>query len=114
MKRLLFGLIITCIPFSAVSGTATGKIVNLLVHKQGGNGAGVFMFEMDGSRAGAPACSTIANGKAWAMSLEQESGRAMYSLVLAAYSSGKTITVNGSNTCDSWGDREEPIYIRGL
>lgn len=93
------------------AGTASGKIKNLLVHTDAGNGQGMFMFTIIGQRDGVPACSTVNNGKDWALSLEKESGRAIYSLLLTAQSQGKEVFVLGRGNCNSWGDREEPHYI---
>ncbi|GLX80544.1 hypothetical protein tinsulaeT_38840 [Thalassotalea insulae] len=91
---------------SAHGGSAEGKVVSIIAHSDGGNGHGVFMFVLDGERSDVPTCSTDAGGKAWAQSLEKESGRAMYSLVLSAQAQNKTIKIIGYGNCDTWGDRE--------
>ncbi len=111
MKKVLFLLLMILVPTIAHSGTASGKLTQVLAHTGGGNGAGVFMFLMDGERTDPPICSTVAGGKAWALSLEKESGRAMYALALSAAAQGKSVFVYGAGNCDSWGDREQPIYM---
>jgi hypothetical protein len=111
MKKFILVLGLLLLPSLTVAGEAKGKITQVLAHTYGGNGAGVFMFVLDGVRSNIPDCSTIAGGKAWAMSLENESGRAMYALALTAYSQGKIVYVHGDGTCSSWGDRENPVYM---
>lgn len=36
-----------------------------------------------------------------------EAGKQQYSMVLAAFTSGKTIKISGSNTCTRWRDGED-------
>ncbi|GLS27786.1 hypothetical protein [Marinibactrum halimedae] len=109
--RFLVSIAILLISNSSIAGTASGQVTEIIAHTDGGNGHGVFMFYIEGQRDNTPPCSTVGGGKAWAMSLEKESGRAMYSLLLSAQAQGKTVSVFGRGNCDSWGDREEPHYI---
>ena len=87
-------------------------MTEILVQSNEGNGHGVFMFYIAGERREVPACSTVRGGRSWAMSLEKEFGRAMYSLLLSAQSQGKDVYIHGRGHCSSWGDREEPQYIQ--
>lgn len=96
---------------SALPGSITGKVSSVLAHSDGGNGHGVFMFMVEGSKEGNPSCSTVADGNSWAMSLEKEFGRSMYALVLAAHAQGKSVFVEGRGHCNTWSNREEPHYI---
>ncbi|WP_370977850.1 hypothetical protein [Agaribacterium sp. ZY112] len=57
-----------------------------------------------------PSCATDTHGR-FAASLETEAGRAIYSMVLAAQASEKTLEIYGTNTCIG-GALEEIDYIR--
>ena len=107
----LFILILLFASTSSMAGTASGKVTKILSHTDGGNGHGVFLFTIDGQRDNAPACSISDEKKTWALSLEKESGRAIYSLLLSAQAQGKSISVVGRGNCNSWGDSEEPRYV---
>lgn len=109
MRKLLISLLVLSLP--SFAGGANGHITQILSHTDQGNGQGVFMFVLDGVRSDAPECSVANGGKAWAMSLENESGRAMYSLILSAQAQGRKIEVIGRGHCNVWGDREEPRYV---
>ncbi|MES9957655.1 MAG: hypothetical protein ABW086_11430 [Sedimenticola sp.] len=95
----------------AMAGTSNGYVTSVLVTTDGGNGHGVAMFNIDGQRDNPPSCGSIHGGKSWAISLEHESGRGIYSLILSAHSQKRRVYVNGRGNCNSWGDREEPKYV---
>lgn len=96
---------------SSWAGSSTGEISRIYVHvsstSQGSN-AGVVMFAA-GTHLNKPGCSTV--GDEWAFSLENEHGRAMYSLLLTAAAMKKSVTVEGEGACNGWSDRESPSFI---
>ncbi|MDW6002756.1 hypothetical protein [Vibrio mangrovi] len=109
MKKSTFlGILLgSLLSFTASAGTGTGKITQVIVHRDD-SGHGVVMFRTEGNSEKAP-CSTITNE--WAFSLSNELGKAMYSLVLAAQAQGKPVTVKGMHQCNDWSDRESPLYV---
>ncbi len=96
---------------SANAGSASGKVLRLYVHAQGGNGEGVAMFKVENRVSAPDDCGGFDGGTEWAISLEKEAGRAMYALLLSAESRGVPVKVYGFDDCDDWGDRERPKYI---
>lgn len=85
------------------AGASEGLVKNPLV-----NEANVFMFSA-GTHQNAPACATQTLAT-WAISLNNPAGQNMMSLVLTAHAQGKRLHVQGTNYCNSWGDREQPLY----
>jgi hypothetical protein len=110
MKNIIIIALLLTLSHAVIAGTASGNVERILVHSSGGNGQGVAMFIME-NNANKPACSTAANGRAWAFSLENESGKAMYSLLLTAQAQQKSISVKGADNCAAWSDREKATYI---
>ncbi|MEX2964506.1 hypothetical protein [Microbulbifer sp. TYP-18] len=108
MRSIIFLLFATVSCFT-IAGTGSGKIINIYAHEKG-DGTGVIFFETENNTNKA-ACSAN-GGKEWAFRVDTDQGKAMYSLLLAAASTGRNITVNGKGDCDDWGDRERPKYIR--
>ena len=56
-----------------------------------------------------PSCSN--QGLDWALSLTTNTGRAQYSLLLAAAAQKKSVSITGFHDCRAWGDREAPYFI---
>ena len=102
MKILLLTLLLIT-PCLGIAGESAGQITHVMVHT--GN---VVMFSA-GVHSNKPSCSTV--GDHWALSLNDETGRAMYSMLLLAAATGKEVSVTGKNNCDAWGDRESVLYM---
>lgn len=109
MKALRVLLAIASVLFTswAVAGTGGGKILQIMVHHGGANGQGIVIFttEFNSSK---PTCS---NATDWAISLNNEYGKALFALLLSAQAQQKSINVLGSGDCADWGDRERPLYV---
>lgn len=86
------------------AGTSTGLVVNPGVI----NANSVFIFGT-GTINGAPSC-VGANTNKWAIDISTAGGRATMAIVLNAYSLGKTVFVQGTNTCSVWADRESVAF----
>lgn len=54
-----------------------------------------------------PACATVAE---FAINLDNSGGQGQYSLLLAAYLNGASVTIIGAENCDTWSDRETIKY----
>ncbi|MFB2659814.1 hypothetical protein [Shewanella mangrovisoli] len=60
-----------------------------------------------GERSDMPAC-TQGHYKYWMIKDENTTyGKSQFSMVLAAYLSGKKVTIIGSGACNRWGDGED-------
>ena len=92
----------TVASFSVNASTQTGKVTKIYVRASDG----LTYFVLDSAApSDKPACATKAY---WMIKDENsEAGKKQYSMLLAARSSGKTVTVYGSDTCTRWGDGED-------
>jgi hypothetical protein len=95
-------LCLLCIS-SAYAGDSKGKVAHLMVHR-----GDVVMFSA-GQHSNKPSCSKV--GEHWALSLKTEDGKSMYALLLSAAAQGNVVGVLGDNTCNAWGDREQPLHM---
>jgi len=115
MKRFLSAVLGGVVLLGAVAGaeagnSASGTVTQIIITNAGGTGnLGVGLFTLTGSKVSAPACNTI--GNRWAIDLGASGGKAAYAAVLAAYLSGKTLSVNGTGDCGIWGDTESALYV---
>ncbi len=96
MKKILLLLFITLVPSLSKAGTQTGIITQILAHDDGGGNERV-EIELDGS-SDIDWCSSV---EQWAFVLDSELAKAQFSMLLAAYASGKSITINSdpAKTC---------------
>lgn len=100
----LFSMLTLC--FKAVAGRGSGHITRIYAHEKNG-GAGVIMFHVENHTNPPAECP----GLEWAFDVNNDQGKAMYALLLAAASQGKPIVVKGAGDCSAWGDRERPSWI---
>ena len=87
---------------NASAGSSEGQVTYLAVLFSD------VIFFSAGVPTGKPACATTDQ---WAIPLNTESGRAMYSLLIAAQIAGKTVQVSGAGHCNAYHAREQPVYI---
>lgn len=110
--KLLSSVLLALITCGTIAGESTGTISKIFIAKENstvGSTSGAVMFSA-GPHTNKPACSNV--GDDWAIPLETEAGRAMYSLLLTASTTGKSIHVSGTGSCGGWPDREEPNSIQ--
>ena len=105
MKKYLWSGLLFMAAARVLAGSSEGLVTMPLSHNSGN---GYFMFSA-GPHINKPACSTA--GDAWAVDVSTAAGRGIQSTILAAFSMGKTLHVEGRNVCDAWGDRETPSYV---
>ena len=110
MKTLQLVLVLAVVSTFTKAGTGDGKVSQITAHSENGNGEGVVMFQTE-VNSNKPACSSAFNGSHWTFSLEKESGKAMYSLLLTAYAQQKSVSVVGYDNCNIWPDRESVRYL---
>ena len=83
-------------------GSSVGSVSPLYVQ---GNKA----FFTAGTHNEKPACSTV--GDEWAIDISSESGKAVYAMLLTAYSLNSEVIVYGTGKCTVWIDREDVNYM---
>lgn len=90
------------IPQTALSGTSTGTVRTVIVN------ASNFLFFEAGTISNRASCGGSSNQ--WAVNINSTNGKSLFTLVLFAKSTGRSITVVGTGACNSWGDREDALY----
>jgi hypothetical protein len=104
-KAIAVWLLIVAASSALANGASVGVVTVPLVLSD----SGVFMF-MAGTPSGQPSCERIPS-QPWVLNVKTDGGKATYSMLLVAYSQGKTVTVYGNGLCDVWGDRETVTAI---
>ena len=111
MRKLAFLSMIALAPCSAHSGTLSGTITDIFYFMPAPT---IVFISIAGQISGAPACAT---GYLHQMTLDlsNPTGKAIYANLLALMltNPSKVVTLNGSNTCDQYGDRESVQYFFG-
>ena len=103
MKNIiLFIFVILCA--KAFAGTQTGKVKDILVRDDG-----LHYFYLEGAGTGKPDCAI--NGYWMIKDENSASGKAQFSMLLAAQASGRPVYVKGKNTCTRWPDGEDVSLI---
>ena len=107
MKKLYACVLLTLSAINnANAGDGHGKVQEINVHNNS-SGHGVVMFKLE-HNSNKASCS---NQNEWAITLEKSFGQSVLSTLLVAQSQGKDVRVRGEGHCNSWGDREQPLYV---
>ncbi|WP_038194734.1 hypothetical protein [Vibrio nigripulchritudo] len=104
-RMFLFVLIL--LPFSSMAGNGGKGKITLIEF----NANGVILFRHTGARTDVPACVGNNFRNRWAIDAKTDAGKAQLSGILTAYSTGKDVTVIGTNSCSLWGDTETVRYF---
>ncbi len=105
MRKNLICMILILVAQDIYAGAATGKVLWLRVRASDN----LHYFKVDGDHNSRPTCAT---STAWAIKDENSAaGKTQISILLAAWASGRPITVNGDNKCSRWGDIEDANEI---
>jgi hypothetical protein len=115
MKNLFLNLLVAITTFAtpilALASSSNGLILNPMTPAS----QSVAMFGVGAPSALSgvrPACGSATPAwTQWVIDLRTPGGRAAYATVLLAFSLGKTVAVEGTGTCDVWGDRESVNYL---
>jgi len=103
MKHLLFTLLLSLLSFPL---WAAGTLNYLDVNQ------GVVYFSTEQAKtATSPTCVDAAQAEKWALSLESDNGRAMYSILLTAMATGMEIGVETSSDCNAATGFERPLRV---
>lgn len=100
MKNFVF-LILVLLSNYAFAGNQSGKIT-MLYARAGDN---LHLVMLSGPKSNLPACATAGY---WLIKDENSTaGKSQFSQLLAAQLAGKTVVIEGSNTCNRWSDGED-------
>lgn len=103
MKKLVIFALLYTASQACFAGTGGGAVAMIIVQTSN------VVFFTTASHSGKPACSTAGND--WALSLSSDTGKAQYALLLSATAQGKAVSIQGTNDCSAWGDRETPQQL---
>jgi len=76
----------------------------------GSPGIGMFVLLGGGPKADKPLCNTYQ--ERWVINSASPAARYQHAVLLAAVTSGKTVTVWGTGQCDLWSDSETVMDVR--
>jgi hypothetical protein len=94
----------------AIAGTVTGKVAVLTTRASDG----LQIVEIQGTSSNRPACAARFS---YFMIRDEKSdtGKTQYAMLMAAFLSGKSVRIDGANTCSRWSDGEDiesVIYVQ--
>ena len=100
MKKIFFVSLLATSLNCHSAGSQTGIIKYIQVRASDG----LVYFALKGTKVNSPPCAT---NHYWMIQDENsEAGKKQFSMLLAAATSGITISVEGTNDCSRWGDGE--------
>ena len=88
-------------PAAASAGNITGKIASL--HARASDG--LIWVEISGTATGQPSCVT--HSYFIIKSETSDIGKSQYAMLISAFLSGASVTIQGANTCTRWYDGED-------
>ena len=103
--RLIY-LLLLLLPVVASAGSGSGLVELEAVGEWNGM---QLVFFFTSTHANKPSCNIY--HQRWVLDLASERGKAQYSLLLAAQSSGKQVKVEGSGQCDVWYNSETVHWV---
>ena len=107
--RFLLAFCLVLCPAVAFSGDGEGLVEIEYVGNYNGTDK-VFFFTS--THVARPACNTF--GGRWVLDISTDIGKAQYSLLLAAQTSGKRVRVSGTNSCSQWPDSETATVVGNI
>ena len=107
MKKPFLVIILILLSLCVYGASNTGKIIRVLTGPTYSNLAFIKIAPDPASR---PACSTNTNWH-YTVRIDNDTGKATLSVILTAHSSGKTVTVNGFETCNNYPNVDDLKYI---
>lgn len=85
----------------AIAGSQTGLVKDVYIR----DSDGLILVDLQGIATLKPACALRSY---WIVPNEKtDSGKRLYTMLLAAQLAGRPVTINGKNTCTRWGDGED-------
>lgn len=99
-RSIIWAVVAAISATPAVAGTATGKIASLRTRADG-----LQIVVIQGPLSDRPACAKYE----YFMIRDEKSdaGRAQFAMLMAAFLSGRIVTVDGAGSCLRWGDGED-------
>lgn len=105
MRKLMMALVILSAIPAIASTSAIATVSNL--HFMPG---GPVLFNTSVARADVPPCAAGLTTR-WAIDTNTSAGKAQLAGLLTAHSTGKKVSVIGTNNCDVWADTESVSYL---
>lgn len=100
-RTILGAMVVLMSATPAMGSSATGKISTLRTRATDG----LQIVTIQGTHTGSPACATYD----YFMIRDEKSdaGKAQFAMLMAAFLSDKAVTIDGSGSCQRWGDGED-------
>ncbi len=106
MTKIMF-VLLSCVFNVALAGTAKGTISKLHTGPAYGT---MFFVTVSAVTTGAPACKTNA-AFSFVFDSATPSGKNTLALLMLAYSTGKSVTISGENSCTLYADTEDLRWV---
>lgn len=106
VKKMLVGGLIASFSLIASAGNGTGLVERVLTQSTSDGGR---VFFSVGVQNNAPSCQ--GGSMDFALDITTALGRSQYAQVLTAQASGQTLSVTGTNGCETWPDREAVNFM---
>jgi hypothetical protein len=110
---LVVGPLCILLPMVSLAGTQSGFVViDHGTYASSPTSPGYAFFHLQGgsAKASSPACNTVIGR--WVINLSWPAAKYQYAVLLAAITSGKTVSVIGTGDCAVWSDTETAMDIR--
>jgi len=111
IMKTVFGVMFLLMTSSVcIASSQTGTVRYLIVRASDG----LVYFELNGpARSGKPDCTAAYN---YFMIKDENSGsgKRQHAMLLAAELAGKSVSIEGTNTCTRWGDGEDVNSVEVL
>ena len=105
MKKIML-LTLLIISGAVSAGEHEGKITSIVVR-----GDGAHYVNLSGDASGRASCHN-GNFDIWVIKDEKSDlGKSQFAMLLAAYTSGNTVKIIGTNSCTRWHDAEDIDYV---
>lgn len=112
LSALVLALSLTLVLARARAGEQTGTVrMDHGQHASGASSAGLVFFVLQGgTKTATPSCNNYIDR--WVINNSWPAAKIQVAVLLAAITSGKTVTVRGSGDCSQYSDSETAIDIR--
>ena len=100
-RNILCAVVAAMSATPVMAGTATGKISSLRTRATDG----LQIVTIQGPFSGRPSCATY--DYFMIRDEKSEAGKAQFAMLMAAFLSGRTVTIDGAGSCQRWFDGED-------
>lgn len=101
LQAVMFASLCGVAAAQAIAGTQSGLVKDVYIR----DSDGLILVDLVGTATLKPACALRSY---WIVPNEKtDSGKRLYTMLLAAQLAGRPVTIYGKNTCTRWGDGED-------